>query len=126
MAISLLRDKNKYQHRAAVALQTFLPCFQFIENPCDPEAKNSTIKDCNLTRSPRWGPFLWETIYIYTQEAPDSYACLNQSTANRTKSTNISKCKKYIQTWCNFQGKCTAGSEIYLNWAIKGTRPVEI
>ena len=55
------------------------------------------------------------------QEAPDSYACLNQSTANRTKSTNISKCKKYIQTWCNFQGKRTAGAEIYLNWAIKGT-----
>ena len=52
------------------------------------------------------------------QEAPDSYACLNQSTANRTKSTNISK---YIQTWCNFQGKRTAGAEIYLNWAIKGT-----
>ena len=64
------------------------------------------------------------------QEAPDSYACLNQSTANRTKSTNISKCKKYIQTWCNFQGKRTAGAEIYLNWAIKGTSsftpPVEI
>ena len=27
LAISLLRDKNKYAHRAAVALQTFLPCF---------------------------------------------------------------------------------------------------
>ena len=61
-------------------------------------------------------------VYVYAvQEAPDSYACLNQSTANRTKSTNISKCKKYIQTWCNFQGKRTAGAEIYLNWAIKGT-----
>ena len=55
------------------------------------------------------------------QEAPDSYACLHQSAANRTKSTNISKCKKYVQTWCNFQGKRTAGAEIYLNWAIKGT-----
>ena len=55
------------------------------------------------------------------QEAPDSYACLHQSAANRTKSTNISKCKTYVQTWCNFQGKRTAGAEIYLNWAIKGT-----
>ena len=64
------------------------------------------------------------------QEAPDSYACLNQSTANRTKSINISKCKKYIQTWCNFQGKRTVGAEFFLNWAIKGTSsftpPVEI
>ena len=65
---------------------------------------------------------VWSIMHFYTlQEAPDSYACLNQSTANRTKSTNISKCKKYIQTWCNFQGKRTAGAEIYLNWAIKGT-----
>ena len=35
-----------------------------------------------------------------------------------------------MQTWCNFQGKRTAGTEISLNWAIKGsssfTPPVEI
>ena len=60
-------------------------------------------------------------LYYSKQEAPDSYACLNQSTANRTKSTNICKCKKYIQTWCYFLGKRTAGAEIYLNSAIKGT-----
>ena len=58
--------------------------------------------------------------YIYLTRGPRQL-CLNQSTANRTKSINISKCKKYIQTWCNFQGKRTAGAEIYLNWAIKGT-----
>ena len=35
--------------------------------------------------------------------------------------TNISKCKKHIQTWCNFQGIRTVGAEINLNWATKGT-----
>ena len=79
----------------------------------------------------QWTPYPSANRLLYMlQEAPDSYACLHQSTVNRKKSANIFECKKYIQTWCNFQGKCTAGTEIYFYWAIKGTSsftpPVEI
>ena len=63
----------------------------------------------------------FSTGHILSQEAPDSYACLHQSTANRTKSTNNVKCKKYTQIRCNFQQQRTAIAKIYLNWAIKGT-----